>query len=465
MAKDLQSTCSPQAVEKIKENVEMNEGETIIACTRRHWVALVPQAGWPVLFVLIGILVFFYRARGGTLIAGWPVFDIVPELASVQRFDRTNLILLAVIVLGIVYAVYLYFEWIDDYLILTTERVITWNQVLLGKHSQSQIKIDDVQNVSATTKTYLQHWLNFGTITITSASFGTKLVFERAYAPREIQGKIMGIVGGLRKEQNKQNYDAIIQTRIYESKNVDKPPMPRPEIIQAPPLLNLIFGENPEVDEQTDTIHWRKHWVYIPIVLMKPVGFLLVGFFSILFVHQLGPISLLWTAGSAIVVLAIFLGWAAWEIEDERNESYILTPTNVIDVDKKPFGPEDRNTASLASIQNVTYKTTLISRMFGYGDVFIDTAGGGQRITFERLPNPANVTDIINQYQSIYRKGEKERSLNDAITLLKHYHVSEEYRHKIEEEERRIEEERDREKLLTQLLIPQNEGSGSPNNS
>lgn len=461
MAKATQDTHLQRLAETLQDQIKLNEGEKIVAYTRRHWVALAPQIIWPLSLTIIGALTFFYRAQGGTLVAHWPPLSINPQLARVQWLDQINLAILAVTILIAAYIVYLYFEWIDDYLILTSERVIVWHRVLLGKHSQSQIKIDDIQNVSATTRTYLEHWLNFGTVTITSAAFGGKIIFDRAYAPRDIQKKIMEVLNAYRREQSVRSYHTMIEKQIYENKELKKTPMPRPTVTKAPPPLNVIFPDNPEVDEASDTITWHKHWIYTPLMLMKPVGFLLVGMIIILAVNQMGITNLLWSIGSLLVVLLIFLGWAAWEIEDEMNESYILTPTSVIDVDKKPFGPENRNTAGLGSIQNVTYKTTLISRILGYGDVIIDTAGGGQRITFDRVPNPANVASIIAQYQSIYRKGEKERALNDTITLLKHYHLAELNRRKAEEERRRVEEARDREVLLTSLLIPQSQPGGN----
>jgi hypothetical protein len=122
-----------------------------------------------------------------------------------------------------------------------------------------------------------------------------------------------------------------------------------------------------------------------------------------------------------IGVLVIFFGWAAYRYEDHINDLYILSPTSITDIEKKPWGPEDRRNASLGALQNVTSKTTLISRWLKYGDVFLETAGKGE-FTFHRVPYPNEVVRTINNYQDEFRRGERKRSLDDMGSMLRYYH-------------------------------------------
>nr|MCU0491212.1 PH domain-containing protein [Chloroflexaceae bacterium] len=123
-----------------------------------------------------------------------------------------------------------------------------------------------------------------------------------------------------------------------------------------------------------------------------------------------------------LAVLVVALGWGWWEVEDHKNDLYIITPNGVRDVYKKPFGPEDVNSAGLDKIQNVTFETTFISNFLGYGDVFLKTAGTGKDFTFERVPHPREVVATINDYLAEYKRGERERSLNDTLALLRFYY-------------------------------------------
>ncbi|NCC36782.1 MAG: PH domain-containing protein, partial [Chloroflexia bacterium] len=123
-----------------------------------------------------------------------------------------------------------------------------------------------------------------------------------------------------------------------------------------------------------------------------------------------------------LVVMLVFVAWAAYEVEDYRNDTYTLTPEKVIDIEKKPFGPEDRREAGLGSINNVQSKTTYISNLLGYGDVELSTAGSGGNFTFHRVPRPADVVTKITEYNVRFKRKDKDRALNDTLALLRHYH-------------------------------------------
>jgi hypothetical protein len=122
--------------------------------------------------------------------------------------------------------------------------------------------------------------------------------------------------------------------------------------------------------------------------------------------------------------LAAF-GWAWWIYEGYRRDLYILTNQDISDVDKKPFGPENRRRAPLSSIQDITFNVTFIENLLGYGDVVIQTGGaGGGTFTFSHVPNPRGVQATLNDYLTDFRKREKERQLRDTVALLREYHTA-----------------------------------------
>src|SRR5689334_11100051 len=72
-------------------DLELDEGERIIYCARRHWIVLL-QRGF--IFLLVGVIalgIAIYRAVGGRFIVG----GVVQE----NQFDLFNGILLGLIVL------------------------------------------------------------------------------------------------------------------------------------------------------------------------------------------------------------------------------------------------------------------------------------------------------------------------------------------------------------------------------
>jgi len=94
----------------------------------------------------------------------------------------------------------------------------------------------------------------------------------------------------------------------------------------------------------------------------------------------------------------------------------------VVDIEKKPFGPEDRRQAGLGAITNVQFSTTFISNLLGYGDVILETAGAGGRFTFTHVPRPNEVVTVISDYIVQFKRGEKAKTLDDTVELLTRYH-------------------------------------------
>jgi uncharacterized membrane protein YdbT with pleckstrin-like domain len=97
--------------------------------------------------------------------------------------------------------------------------------------------------------------------------------------------------------------------------------------------------------------------------------------------------------------------WLWWEVTDWSNDLYIITPTHVVDVEKKPlFFAESRVQAELEAIQNVSFEQRgLLNSLFDMGDVVIETAAKAGKLTFTRVDNPREVQ------REIFKSVEKRR--------------------------------------------------------
>lgn len=472
-----------------EESIVLNEGEELLTEIGRHWVLLlareippvfgllffgglalyraagggflVTETGQPtgidfvngLLLALAGILFVFLaalwarrskdtRARNVLLLAmalviglayfrynGGRIFFIDPSLFTDQAGDFFNVILMILATICAVFVLFTFYDWLNDELILTTQRVIYDNdQViiprLLEQRVQEQIYIDDVQDVVATTKTYPQHWLKYGTIIVKSARFRGELRFDQANDPKRMQRRIMDVVNSRRKERSEKALETMVEVAVYNAPK-DKPVFRRDiKVSGGMETLRWLLPENPEFNEDNGTYIWRAHWLFLLRGLLGPILLLVLGIVLIAIGGQLVLLEAGWVAG-AIVALAIgFLAWAAWEVEDYRNDLYILSPTNVVDLEKKPFGPEDRRTASLGALNNISFETTFISNLLGYGNVVLETAGSGGKFTFNNVPNPRSVVAQINEYYVQFKSQEKERNMTDTLALLRHYHMA-----------------------------------------
>jgi hypothetical protein len=291
------------------------------------------------------------------------------------------------------------------------------------RREQEQIPLANIQQVEARTSTYIQHWLQLGTLQIKSAAFGFTIYFEDAYNPDEMQRRIMDQVKKVRREETNADLRRLIESALNgpPSDGVRREPELAVEHIVAPGLLQWLFPDNPTIDLRQGVYIWHPHWfmlirdVWLPLILWAASLFAAIASLS---GGLLGGVF-----GLALLVLAtlVFGAWTAWQVEDYRNDRYILTPTQVIDVNKRPFGPESRRTASLEALQNVTYKTNLLGRIFGYGDVLLQTAGSGEDFTFHDAPRPSQLVDVITSYQVAFKRSSKIRSLEDTVKLIQYY--------------------------------------------
>jgi MFS family permease len=356
---------------------------------------------------------FFFRYQGGRVFA--------VNAYSAAPLDGANILLFVIVIAGVLWAGYHVLDWLADQLVLTTLRVIDDDEVPFVRHHQDQVTLDDIQNVKAETKTYFQQWLKYGTVTIQSANAGGSIIFDYASRPMEMQDAINARLREWRSQRTAEQFRQMIRTRIYGGSADKSLPATHYRVTHPPFVLNLITHSNPEYAPD-GTVTWRPHWLFIVLSLVRPMGALLLLLIATLVGAQAGWLSSGWFALLLIGAIIGFLGWAAWEIEDHKNDLYILTLTSVIDIDKKPFGPEDRRTASLGAIQNVTFRTTFFSQLLGYGDVVLETAGSGGKFTFHRVPRAPEVVATVNEYLAAFKKGEKERNLNDTINLIKTYH-------------------------------------------
>jgi len=108
----------------------------------------------------------------------------------------------------------------------------------------------------------------------------------------------------------------------------------------------------------------------------------------------------------ALLLLIIGVFWLAWQALDWYNDVYIVTDDRIVDIEKKPLIFEDRREAQLSMIQDVSYvQPNFITRILGFGDVIIETAGRAGVFTFMSVPNPQRVQrDIFARLEQMRRR-------------------------------------------------------------
>ncbi len=378
--------------------------------------------------IILGVLlvgVFYFRYQGGR------IFYINQNPLIDRSFDTINMVLIGLATLGGLVTAYVVFDWLNDFLILTDQRVIYDDEKLFVRREQDQIIIEDIQNVVVDTgeKTplgYIQHHLKFGKVVIQSASFRQDIVFQAASNPKEMQQQIMGEVKKVQDNWKKADFEKMIQKVTNSAKPAAAASAQSAKRSRTARFLSRLVPENPEYKDD-GTITWRKHSIFALAEVLRPIGaFLLVLVVLMVSVQiNLLPVSFFGWFGLLLLLCVVgFIAWLLWQIEDYRNDLYILTTSQVVDIEQIPFGPENRRSASLGALQNVQLKTTFIGRFIGYGNVEMETAGGKRdsKFTFHGVPQPSEVVALINKYRAEFKRGERERGMNETMALLTAYH-------------------------------------------
>ena len=146
----------------------------------------------------------------------------------------------------------------------------------------------------------------------------------------------------------------------------------------------------------------RPHW----LILFLPSLFVVIGIIAGILIGSYGYFIPL--------VLICYLGY---KIIQRNNNLWAVTNLRVIDEDGVLSHNSKEN--PLDKINNVTYKQSFWGRIFGYGNVQIQTAAEIGSTTYFTVEKPKELKDTITQMQEEYKKSQiiaQAQELANAIS-------------------------------------------------
>ncbi len=148
--------------------------------------------------------------------------------------------------------------------------------------------------------------------------------------------------------------------------------------------------ENPEAaadpEQQIFSVSPTLLFVKIGYALAVVGAFLVVAFFSVLF-----PAFPWWVSVPLGILLLLIPAFYHFR---QKLIRYTLTDTT-IEIDKGMFSRSTQN-VPLRRVQDVTVSSTIMQRMFRFGDVLIDNASeDGGKIVLKNIDSPRKYADIL----------------------------------------------------------------------
>jgi uncharacterized membrane protein YdbT with pleckstrin-like domain len=332
---------------------------------------------------------------------------------------------------SLLWGIWRYIDWGDDYYIVTDKRVVWLEETLLLYESIQEAKLTEVRSVDLSTD-LIQRIFGYGDLHI--RTYTGDIVMRDIGQPERFKALI---------EEYWQR--ALVQSRRAESEEVDdrlREKLGLPTASRAkrrmPPSIETSRASKRDEKPVTQTLFtnflkmryvegekivYRKHWFLLLGLIWQPtLGLiaLLSGGVYLLINYPSGVLNLVY----AVSFISV-LGWWIYKYWDWRDDRYEVTRIDITDLDRTPLGRENRQTAPLESILSLEHEREgFLGIVFNFGSVSINV--GDKTYVFEGVHNPARVRQEISDRQQTRRKQvERDRVVRDEerqLEWLARYH-------------------------------------------
>ena len=321
--------------------------------------------------------------------------------------------LLLVAIIG--WGVWSWIDWGNDFYIVTSQRVV-WLEKVIGLYdSRQEAPLSTLLSVGVETDV-MGRMLDYGDVVV--RTYVGKIVFKNVAHPFE--------AARLVEEHWTRSKRSASQAEREAMRDVLRQKMGQPVIMraeEAPPAEKTIspslyrrsilrvIGEkwfNLRVEEG-GTIIYRKHWFVLLQQTWQPAVLLLLiagGMLARLTRLAQTPGVQLFNPGKVPVIdttmlvlptlLIPVILWWIYQYLDWRNDIFVVTSDQILDIDKKPFGSETRRAAPLENILSTeAERVGVAGYLLNFGTVYITI--GGASLDFQDVRDPSAVQADIDR--------------------------------------------------------------------
>jgi uncharacterized membrane protein YdbT with pleckstrin-like domain len=339
--------------------------------------------------------------------------------------QQTWAVTLALILIAplILICLYLYIDWRNDVYVVTTRRVSHQERIGLIREHRATAPIQAIQNIAQVQIGPLSRLLDYGDLIMEMTGEGGQVIFRSVPHPVQVQALIYDQMNRMRAGQRARQRVAIgsAMRRYFtgeegnedrkeeESTQTEVQETTRWQWLTAP-IRAFRAIVPPAWHRQGSTITWRKHWVALLQAAGLPllvVALLTLGAMVIAFAwddHH-------WTVALVYAVgMIIFFPWLIWQVVDWQNDYYQVTSTRLIHVDRMPlYLREERRESPLDRITNVRFDQSVVGKILGYGDVFVETAAVAGDFDLRFVKYPQEVQKEIFSHMEAFQRQLQER--------------------------------------------------------
>lgn len=380
----------------------LGPNEVIFFIARRHKIRLVQVLVAP----------FFSLALPIALIA-WSL------LSGATTPVAVGVILLIAILL---WTLWLVIDWSNDYYIVTNQRVV-WVERVIGIYdSRQEVPLSTILSVNVETD-MIGRALDYGNVAV--RTFVGNIKFDYVDHPNQAADMIREHWERTKSKGTQAQKDAMknairakLGLTVIKKPQEELPPIVAAEDkeVQKKGLIRIVLSNLFKLRvEDGGTVTYHKHW----FVLLQQMGRPLLFFLGLVALMIIRIVSLYnnpnepvleklesggYRPDTILVTIPLlmlpFIGWMIWEYVDWKNDIFLVTPDEIVDLDKTPLGTEERRSAQMESILSTEYKREgLIGYLLNFGNVYIVV--GGSKLEFQDVLDPAGVQADINRRRMV----------------------------------------------------------------
>lgn len=327
------------------------------------------------------------------------VFILSSLVTNNGLFSASGLIAIGIILLV---ALWRWLDWGNDYYIVTDQRVVWMEKIILLYESRHTAPLDAVLSINVDTS-FTQRLFGSGDVIINT--FTGKTTLKSVDQPKRLEKVIQDYWHRSQQYGEQDEYQTRVQ--LMREELAFDAPSPAEEKIQPidnknrNKFIEKIFNLLRTRYIENGAIIYRKHifillrrtWLHLVILLICITTFFIsfYQYFSADHVNG-GIIGLISFAVGTFVALILL-----YHIVDWGNDIYKITDRHIFDIDRSPFGRESSKSAPLEKILNTSVEQSFLKRLLKYGTVVINV--GDVKFTFDDVYNPSKVQqEVFSRY-------------------------------------------------------------------
>jgi hypothetical protein len=375
-----------------------NDRENIIFINRKHYFYLIKSLILP---VLTGILLLI--PLGLIYLFLLPGSFIMPAL------------MLAELAISFFWSLWKGWDWTNDYSVITDQRILSLEKVILFYESRQETPLEAILSLETDTS-FAGRWMGFGTIR--ARTFTGSIEFKYIRDPEWVITLLQEYWSRAKNSQvniNRVEIEADIRSRIAGniSAPAQLPVNPVASEFESGPLVNSLADFFKLREVRGDAIIFRTHWWILLRKLILPLLFLVLWVMSLAAAAGgfFGGMEITTFFSFALLGGLVLWIWFLYRIVDWRNDYYMITPDQIIDLHRRPLGSEEKRTAPLKNIQTIEYnRQGMIGILLNFGTV--SARIGDTQFTFDYVSDPSSVQkDLFDRFMELSRREKKNEAL------------------------------------------------------